>query len=210
MTKIEYIDFIRNSLRMADKTAKYHPTQVDAAINVAVNTVFYEVYAENKQDFMKQLERYTTIVTSTPALHATLTSRYHSTLTVDVVDLPRKTGGIIEITTATGTTTKFVPISTIEGEQLYGSEASLNGAEVGFSYTGARDIEYWGMSATEATSGVVIRLIKQFMDYANTDNVKLPFGQDERIIELVRQYLGAIPPKDLINDNRDLIPQANG
>ena len=40
MTKIEYIDFIRNSLQMVDKTAKFHREQVAAAINNAVNTVF--------------------------------------------------------------------------------------------------------------------------------------------------------------------------
>lgn len=60
------------------------------------------------------------------------------------------------------------------------------------------------MDAANAALGVYARVIKQFKDYGLTDNIVLPYGQDERIIELVRQYLGAIPPKDLVNDNADL------
>jgi hypothetical protein len=202
MTKIEYIDFIRNSLQMVDKTYRFHREQVAAAINVAVNTMFYDLFLKNPKSFRKSMERYTTAVASIPALNATV-GRYHSTLTVDVVDLPRKAAGIIEVLTATTTTTRFVPITTMEGEQLYGAEASLPGNVIGFSLSGARDVEYWDMTAAEAAAGVVLRLIKQFRSYANTDNVKLPYGQDAQIIELVRQYLGVIPPKDLINNNVD-------
>jgi len=202
MTKIEYIDFVRNSLQMVDKTAKFHREQVSAALNVAINTVFYEVYRDQPKMFAKSLERYTTLVSSTPATNATV-GRYHSTLTVDVVDLPKKTGGIIEILTSSTTTTLFIPVGTMEGEQLYGSEASLPGNVIGFSFSGARDIEYWDMTAGEAAAGVVIRLIKQFKSYSSTDNVKLPYGQDARVMELVREYLGVIPPKDTLNNNAD-------
>ena len=203
MTKLEYIDFIRNSLQQIDDTSRFHREQVSAALNLAVNTVFYEMYKDNPMS----LERYTTVVSSTPsnavAPGSTL-GRYVSTLTVDVVDLPKKAGGVIEILTGTTTTTKFVPVSTIEGEHLYGSESSLPGNVIGYSLSGARYIEFWDMSAAEAAAGVVLRVIQQFKSYSNTDNVKLPYGQDERIIELVRQYLGVIPPKDLINDNADI------
>jgi hypothetical protein len=203
MTKLEYIDFVRNSLQMVDQTAKFHREQVAAAINNAVNTVFYEMYKANPKVMRGSLERYTTLVSSTPATNATV-GRYQSTLTVDVVDLPKKAGGIIEILTSSTTTTTFVPVGTMQGEQLYGSESSLPGNIIGFSFAGGRTVEYWDMSAAEAAAGVVIRLIKQFRSYARTDNVVLPFGQDERIIELVRQYLGVIPPKDIINDNADI------
>jgi len=202
MTKLEYIDFIRNSLQMVDKTAKFHREQVAAAINVAVNTMFYDLFLKNPKSFRKSMERYTTLVASVPALNATV-GRYHSTLTVDVVDLPRKAAGIIEVLTSTTTTTRFVPITTMEGEQLHGAEASLPGNVIGFSFSGARDVEYWDMTAAEAAAGVVLRLIQQFRSYSSTDNVKLPYGQDANIMELVRQYLGVIPPKDLINNNAD-------
>jgi len=210
MTKIEYIDFIRNSLPMVDKTNKYHPEQVAAAINVAVNTVFYEMYEQQPKVFMKAMERYTTLATLSVG-KAVTALRFKSTLTVDIVDLPKKAGGILEIAqqTAAGaevatTTTQFVPVSTMEGEQFYGSEASLPGNVIGFSWAGEREIEYWEMAAAVASIGVKARYIIQFKSYASTDNVLLPYGQDQRIIELVRQFLGAIPPKDLVNDNADI------
>ena len=199
MTKNEYIDFVRNSLQMVDKTQKYHSQQVAAAINHAVNTVFWEMYGKNGNVMKKSLERYTTLVTNTTATNAT-TTRYNSSLTVDVVDLPRKAGGIIGIIEDDTTTTKYVPVGVLEGDQLYGSESSLPDAIIGFSFDGIRTIEYWNMTAA---TDVIIRVIKQFNSYTTTENVLLPFGQDERIIELVRKYLGDIPPKDLINNEAD-------
>jgi len=200
MTKLEYIDFIRNSLQMVDKTAKFHREQVAAAINSALNTVFWEMYDKNPNVMKKSLERYAVATTNTTALNAT-TNRYNSTLTVDMVDLPRKGGGIVGIITTSTTTTKYIPLTVLEGDQFYGAESSLPDNVIGFSPTGSRKIEYWNMTGATA---VVIRLIKQFRSYATTDNVVLPFGQDERIMELVREYLGAIPPKDLVNDNAEM------
>jgi len=210
MTKAEYIDFIRNSLPQVDKTSRYQHQQVAAAINVAVNTIFYDMYKQQPKSFKKSMERYTVWAINTPAINA-YSGRYTSTITVDVVDLPRKSSGILEILQGTllglgpsdTTTTKFIPVSTMEGEQFYGSESSLPDNVIGFSFSGARAIEYWGMKAADATLGVYIRLIKQFKAYALTDNVILPYGRDQQIIELVRQFLGAIPPKDLVNDNAD-------
>ena len=221
MTRAQYIDFIRNSLQMVDQTNKYHREQVAAAINVAVNTVFYEMYEQQPKTFKKSMERYSTIITLTNVVNSGISkSRYNATFTVDIVDLPKKGSGVLEImkiaaigAAITTTTTAFVPISTMEGEQFYGSEASLPGNIIGFSFsngdpTATGTLEFWNMDAATATAGVKARVIKQFRSYSSTDNVLLPYGQDARIIELVRQFLGDIPPKDLVNNNAD--PQRNG
>ena len=204
MTKAEYIDFIRNSLPQVDKTSRFHREQVAAAINEAVNTVFYDMYKNGNKTVRKSMERYTTIVISIPTLDATI-NRYTSTLTVDVVDLPRKTGGVLEILTAALVPpTKYIPVSTMEGEQFYGSEASLPSNVTGFAFSGARVIEFWYLSLPDTdVDGVKIRLIQQFKSYTGTDNVLLPYGQNARILELVREYLGVTPPKDIINNNAD-------
>lgn len=206
MTKKEYIDFVRNSLPMVDKTAKFHPQQVAGAINMAVNAVFYDMYNSGDKKIRKSLERYTTQTQLTCSQDLN-TNRYRSTLTVDVVDLPRKTGGVYEVLSnagaSTNTTTLYVPVTTMEGEQFYGAEASLPGNVVGFSWSLPRQIEYWDMSGAEATTGVTVRLIQQFKSYALTDNVLLPYGKESVIIDKVREYLGLTPPKDLVNNNAD-------
>jgi len=215
MTKIEYIDYIRNSLQMVDKTSKFHRAQVETAINSATNTVFYELFQKNPKSFRKAMERYAVTVTADVTTTSAL-NRYGASLTVDVVDLPRATGGILEVDSKTtlvelsGLYTQFVPMTTMQGEQMYNSESALfrkstTATPIGFSYSRTRQIEFWGMRAADVLlhGQVYVRLLKQFTSYANTDNVNMPYGQDERIMELVRQYLGVIPPKDLINNNRD-------
>ena len=106
------------------------------------------------------------------------------------------------------TTTDYVPVTTMEGEQLYGSESSLPAEVTGFSWSGAREIEFWGMTSANALLGINIRFLKQFKSYGNTDNVVLPYGKEQQIIDKVREYLGVTPPKDTINDNSDI--NANG
>ena len=61
MTKAEYIDFIRNSLPMVDKTSRFHFEQVSAAINLAVNSVFWQMYSSADKKLKKSLDRYTTL-----------------------------------------------------------------------------------------------------------------------------------------------------
>lgn len=205
MTKAEYIDFIRNSLQMVDQTNRYHQEQVAAAINLAVNTVFWELYTRTPKVMERSMERYTTQITESVTT-STTTDRYITTLDVDVVDLPRATGGVIEVLSDVGSAGQlYVPMTTMQGEQLYGAEGTLPSLQIiGYSWSGAREIEYWDMDANNASYGVVVRLIQQFKSYSSTDNVLMPYGQDQRIIELTRQYLGAIPPKDLVNDNADI------
>ncbi len=215
MTKKEYIGFIRNSLPMVDQTSRFHHLQVEAAINIAVNSVFFDMYESNPKRFRKSMERYSEFEIATLA-EGVPTGRYRTTLTYDVVDLPRKTGGILGIMQKSSagiaeistTTTDYVPVSIMEGEQLYGSESSLPGGVVGFSWSGAREIEYWGISDADAALGVYVRAIKQFKSYADTDNLLLPYGKNQQIIDKVREYLGVTPPKDTINDNSDI--NANG
>jgi hypothetical protein len=212
MTKAEYIDFIRNSLPMVDKTSKFHVEQVSAAINLAVNTVFHELYQRGPKSVKKSLERYSTLSSKlTPTQNAAWRPRWRVTLTSDVIDLPKKTGGVLEvlqwnedgINPELNTTTSFVPITTMEGEQLYGSESSLPANVAGFSWLGDRTLELWGISSANAALGVSVRYLQQFRSYSSTDRILLPFGQDQRIMELVREYLGLTPPKDLINNNAD-------
>lgn len=199
MTKAQYIDFIRNSLQMADKTDRYHHEQVAAAINNAVNTVFFEMFNKNPSSMRKAMERYAMDIEETSSQSA-MTNRYGNTLDVDIVDLPRKAGGILSIIEDDTTTTKYVPVSILEGDQLHGSESSLPDNVIGFSMNGPRNIEYWNMSAA---TDLIVRVIPQFRSFSDTDNVPLPYGQDQRIIELVRQYLAGIPPKDTVNNEVD-------
>jgi hypothetical protein len=206
MTKAEYIDFVRNSLPMVDKTSRFHRQQVAAAINVAVNTVFYDMYEQNPKVFKKSLERYTTQVTGTPSADGQ-TGQYAVALAFDVVDLPKVAGGIIEVATAPSvdpiTYTQFAPIGTMTGAQLYGSEASLPANVVGYSFAGGREVEFWGMTALQAVNDVLLRVIKQFKSLGSTDNVVLPYGKDSLIMDKVREYLGVTPPKDTINNEVD-------
>lgn len=214
MTKEEYIDFIRNSLPMVDQTSRFHEKQVEAAINLAVNTVFYELYESLPKNKKKAMEVYAITTSIIIGAEDVFVGRYKSTLSVDVVDLPRKGSGVFDIgyrqalAGVSHMKTLFVPLSPLEGDQLGRNaanrlEGALPGNVVGYAVTDPRRIEFYNFTEI-ANTDYYARLIKQFKSYSSTDNVKMPYGQDERIIDLVRQYLGLIPLKDIVNDNADI------
>ena len=62
-------------------------------------------------------------------------------------------------------------------------------------------IEFFGM--TEADDDLKVRVVPVFSEYASTDQIYPPYGQDFNIVEQVRQALSQIPPRDLTNDNQD-------
>jgi hypothetical protein len=132
----------------------------------------------------------------------------------DIMNLPTKASGIIEIIAfdsgggPSNVSTKFIPVTALEARQFQGSEASLPGNVIGYTWAGNKVIEYWNMDATTAAAGVLAKIIKPFKSYSATDTFTPPYGQEQQIITIVREYLGVIPPKDTINNNADI--KANG
>jgi hypothetical protein len=198
MTKGQYIDFIRNSLRRLDQTAKYHPNQVAIAIQHAFNTVFYEMYAVNP----KSLDVYAKQIINATIAQDIATDRWYTTLSKSYVNLPCKSSGILTINTVTGTTLLFVPMNDMEMAQITDLDASLPANVIGYSVQPGR-IEYYNMDVITAGLELRILYIQEFNDYALSDEVIPPHGQDQKIMTLVRDFLAGIPPVDTINDNAD-------
>ena len=197
MTKKQYIDWMINNLSQLDQTGRYHPLQVEYAIEQSFDRVFYEIAEKSP----KSLERYSIQLTGVASSLDSNTGRYTSTLTKKYTDLPLKASGILEVRLPTTTTLAFVPMTSIEMDQAYSADLTLGATIIGFSVHSSK-IEFFGMSATSAV--LTIRMIQKFSEYASTDEVLPPYGKDYDITGMVMAVLSNIPPKDLTNDNSDI------
>ena len=202
MKKGEYIDYVRNSLALLDKTNKYHRNQVAFAIEKAFNSAFYELYQTNP----KNLDRYGYDITGATVVLDNSTNRYYTILSKKYVNLPGKSSGIITVNFTNTNTTTFVPVSDMEIGQLSDLDATLPGNVIGFIPTQDR-LYFYNMDGFRATKTLRIKIVLPFTEYGDDDEVFSPFGTDMKALEAVRRSLAMIPPKDLLNNNTD---QTNG
>jgi len=198
MTKKEYIDWMRNNVSRIDKTARYHPKQVEYAIEKVFNQVYYDLALKSPNS----LDRYSIELTGVSSVDGTAANgRWYADLTKDYVDLPFKTSGVLEVRLPSTTTLAFVPMTSMEMDQAYGADLTLGSTIIGFSAHNGK-VEFFGMTA-EATT-LVIKIVPLFSEYVDADEVYPPFGKDLDITGQVMQILSNIPPVDLTNDNSNV------
>ena len=132
------------------------------------------------------------------------TNIYYSTLPADIISIPRRAGsGVISIDSDTGTSVEFVPMTHGHLQVIDGLEVDTIDDVVGYVVRNGR-IEYKGMTATIASSTVTMLLVIPFEAYANTDDITIPTGTDEALIQRVIQLLINTPDADRINDGNSV------
>ena len=63
---------------------------------------------------------------------------------------------------------------------------------------------YYNTNSHLRYAGVRVGLVIPFTEYADEDEVRVPFGQEDRTFIAVLQKLAQIPPAELIDNNKDV------
>ena len=194
MTKQELISFVKNSLPAPDKTAKYHDNIITYAIRMAYEQLLYDMYLMNPNN----LDEY---IVTTSDLVAVDADRDYVALTKSFVKLPGKASGIRGVRSDD---VKFYPMTLQEYEQAQDLEIWNEGSTCGYA-VGQDKIYIHNLPADWAhlSDNITIDVVQSFEEYASTDEIMIPNGQAERLIELVVVFLRQIPPKNLLNTNTD-------
>jgi len=204
MTKQYIRSLLKNTLRQIDKTSLYHNTYLDYLLETAINQTYFEIHAQSPMALGQYTKRY---ASQTVTLDAT-SGRYQTALTVSLVPLPDKRGGVRTIVAANDLDLYFAPMTdqelnmTPEGTEAYGITTTIP-IVMGF-VTRPTMIEYSGMTAGVAAGGVHLDLLVAFHSLLETDVVPLPYGQDMKIIADALKILGLVPPKDLLDNNASI------
>jgi len=210
MTKAEIRSLVKNLLPKEDNTGKYHSGVIDAAIETVMNQIFYDVFARTPLD----LDNYTRELggAGTP-IAVSLNSNtgvYYSTIPYNYVPLPDKASGIRRVYQIADGAVAFYPMSRREVDHARGgSYFSQASDKIGYIVRGST-IEYYKMDSTTASAGVRMDILMSFRSYLDTDKVLFPLGRENDVIKGALEMMGVIPPKDLSDDNNDIIPRNNG
>jgi len=203
MIKKEIRSLIFNELPKLDKTNKYHPRVIDAAIEKVLAEMYNDVFKTSPLG----LQRFTKTYTVTPPIFADATTGlYTITLPAAIIPFPDKASGVRRISTYAQGGLTFFPMDAREVDfVMSGSNVNTVTAKIGYIVSQTQ-IEFYNMTAAIATVGVRTDLVIPFSVYIDTDTVHVPEVTDQQgntFIDRVLKVLGVIPPVDLMDDNRD-------
>ena len=205
MTKAEIISFVQNKLKKIDKTNKYHDVVVEKAITLAFNEGYSTIFDQDP----RLLDNYTKTFggAGTPIAIAenSDTGIYESTLPSIYVPFRDKHSGVRHVATVAVSDFKFFPASKKEFEILPNTLAGeLNPNDpIGYYVVRSATLEYFGVTSAIASAGCRMDIVIPFDQYADTDQVLIPFAKDMQLVTLVTESLKDIPPVDLEDNNAD-------
>ena len=212
MRKDELRSMIFNLLPKYAKGTEYHKEVIDRAIEKVINQLYLETFLRDPLSIQRYTKRFgtTTPITVTADSSAGI---YYSGYPTGVVPLPLpdKASGVRRIATVAQGAIKFYPIDQREQDLLgTGTFFTTTSGVVGYVPTRER-VEYYGMTAAIAASGVRMDLLVAFSDYAESDDVQVPEspeGGGTPFVESVLTILGVISPQDTKDDNLTTIQPA--
>lgn len=125
------------------------------------------------------------------------TKQYYTELPEAIVQLPDKSEGVREVSLATedydtplGTGIDFMPVSDTAMRLKDNIDAGLSESSViGYAVRYDRIWYDRGMTAGIAAGGVNLKLVIPFDSYGATEQIPVPSGKDEQLIELTARFM---------------------
>jgi hypothetical protein len=208
MTKADMRSVVKNALKKIDSTARYHDRVVDQAIEDSVRQLFYDVYRKDPRDLSQYIREYGTEVALAIDFNES-TEQYYTDIPAAYIVFPDKESGVRYVVGHNGDKTMLYPMSINEmliADRTYiGSSLAESGAPYtrSFYIVKGNKILYYNINSDLHYAGVRIGLVIPFSEYADTDEIAVPFGQNDQVFITAMQKLSQIPPVDLIDNNKD-------
>lgn len=198
--KIELVELVQKRLvgQLSNEQSGSFDTQMVAKyIGRAFNMVLWEIFTGG----LYNLDNYTKKYTSVAVSYNSTEEKYYSVLPEKIVQLRRPGSGVMKIQTIKGTALSFIPVANQEVELLDGQEVDLIDSSIRYVVIG-QTVEYINMTSSIAGVGVKMYLVIPFDSYDWDDDVMIPSGQDQRLIDLAVNFATGQPIDDQLNNNQ--------
>ena len=200
MIKKALIETIQRSLLQIDKTARYHDKLVEAYITMASNTILGELFRKDSSGYDLYAKSYIADVD-----YDSDSDQFYSPYPAPIVQTIDPANGVRSINTLDGIGLEFAPAKA-EEMSLF-SDVIASKLTMVIPYIPERGrVLYIGEPLDEdyqAIESVRMRLVAPFSEYAMDEFFHIPGGSDLHLIDTVIQIMGRIPPKDLLNNEKD-------
>lgn len=205
MTKVEIISFVSNNLKKIDKTNKYHDRVIEAAITLAFNQGYSDIFDRDPRLLDNYTRTYGGSGTTIVIAANSDTGIYESTIPVPYVPFNDKNSGVRHVASETQSDFKFYPITKREFDSMANTlTGELNANDPrGYYVVRGGTLEFYGVAAV-ASAGCRMDIVIPFNQHANSDQVLIPFAKDMQLVAAVIELIRTIPPVDLKDNNADI------
>lgn len=195
MTKAQWISTIQNTMMKIDEQGIYRAPLIEKHIQSVYEQMYNELYKAAPRHF----SQYTTTVSEILSTQTVLTEPDGRTIVTIPISLPRENGGLFGMYIGDSE----VVLTSYEGYRNV-TQSSFDTAGFMGKYVGTllNDTIYVNTTvASESNINIKYRMIPKFTEFASTDEVKIPMGQEDHFIDRVIDTIRHMTPSDLINDN---------
>lgn len=200
MIKGALIELVQESLPQLDKTGKYDDRVVESYISLAVNSVFGQIFRKDAGNYDLYAKEYVGTI-----LQDASTEQYYSEYPAPIVQTVDPFKGVRSINTLKGRGLEFAPARSSD-MALFEGITAFNVSNV-IPFIPQRDrVLYIGEPIDEdyqTIESVRMMLVVPFTEYDMDEFFHIPEGADLNIVDTVRQLMGQIPPRDLLNDGKE-------
>ena len=200
MIKSKLIELIRGHIlgsnETVDRIYQADPRRLELDIAAAFNTTYIQIFKKSPSN----LDRYVKVYKNVSVIQDPDTLTYYSLLPAKVIQYSTRGDGVWNINTMQGQDISFVPMDRNKNEIFYGSEWDSIDDVIKFSVINNR-VEYYNFDPM--ITAVKMDLVVDFTEWAMTDDIPIPGGQDLNIINMVLQ-MNNIKPIDRLNNQNEV------
>lgn len=194
MKKIEYLEAINERLQN-----KFHLQTLAIYLSMAYNQIIYLTFRKDIDNLDLYSKRYDDI----DVKYDQERDMYYSDLPATIIQLPGAGDGVRRIATKQGRKIEFVPVGNIL--QLVHNDLEVGQMEgpTPFRVIDSNVVEYTTKNGIDQVDKVTMYLAVQFEEFGMMDEINIPSGQDQTIMDLIIQFSQGKPVEKEINDQSD-------
>lgn len=194
MTKGKFISLVKAHLQKNDNTRLYDDRVIEHTIAMAWASILYAFYTKYNVNLDFYAKEYNAVTVS----YDDTTDRYYCDLPAPILKLNDTNEGVRRINLPQSRDLEFVPASIEDIEYEEGDEVDQIDTIIRYII---RYNRIWFIDSLSGINDVSMTLVVPFTEYADTDDIPIPGGQDMQLFTSVIQMLKGIPFKDLSNTN---------
>jgi hypothetical protein len=168
--------------------------RVELDIAAAFNTIYFQIFKKEPSN----LDRYSKSYYNVPVLQDSNTLIYYSNLPAKVIQFPTVGDGVWSINEMQATGINFVPMKQHDRMFMGSTDVGKITTSTGYIVTN-NIVQYFGN--TTLPSVVRMDLVVDFTEWLSSEDVPIPAGQDQNLINMIVSQFKFQPSHRISNQN---------
>jgi len=199
MTREQYIELAQARLLRLDNAGRQKSQYVEGAMDAVWQSMAFKHFGTFGSDTNFYSKMFTPVTVSQDTY-----GNYYSDLPDKIINLPRKSSGIVRINQVNGRDMDFTPVSERDFTMMTSQEVYQLTDKIVYYVTFERIFFGTNMNPAIAAAGLDIRMVIPFSSYDLDEDLPIMIGQADMFLGTALEFLIGTPPVNLVNKNSEI------